>query len=193
MNNYGSITRTDGTPLITPKVAAGLCVKNNILESFDFDTDQNGNIVENRACIIFKQSNGFMFKQTFMDGEADWMQEKLNRDIFHICNQMVSADEYNKAVEGVNNFREFITTVRDEIISKHIGDSFNLKITYSENKNTGKSYAGFPKIPNFIEPATTMISTFVDNPTYDKYMAIKPDIIPTEGNSSQTAVIDSPF
>lgn len=175
--NYGSTTTQDGQPLIAPKVLAGLRVKDNKLVSFDFSKDQNGNTVSNRVTIAFEQSNGYMFMQSFLDSDLDWAVEKLNRDILHICTKIVTTEEYNSIVAGSTNFVDFMTRVRDKIMIPNYGKMFNLKITYGKpNKVSGRSYAGFPNIPQYIEPADTPDENtlFKDDPRYDFYTPVTP-------------------
>lgn len=167
--NYGSTTTADGTPLITPKVITGLCVENNKLVNFDFAEDQAGNKVTNRFTISFEQSNGYKFNVSFLDSNQDWAIQALNRDILHICTKIVTIEEYNEVVKDVKDFEEFVTAIRDKIMKPNYGKLFDLKIVYNQNKSSGKFYAGFPKIPAWIDTPGNGKNSFKDNPAYDFY------------------------
>lgn len=148
------------------------------LVSFGPATNPTTNEVDpNRFQIVFEQSNGKLFTQSYYNNEASWAQTNLNRAMLHICTSFISIEEYYAVVEGSADFVDFMNRIQTKIMPKAIGKGFTLKITYSQQKSSGKWYAGFPSYPNYIELDGTKPSTLTTNPKYDFYT------IPVENDS----------
>jgi hypothetical protein len=171
---YGSRTDETGAELRADGAApilTGQNVTGNVITYFGMSKDQDGNTVDNRAEIQFRQSNGAKFTYTFFDSDQGWAQDKVNTELLHICTKLgVTKDEYYAALPGENiSFTSMITAIQENIMPKAEGKTFTLKIVYKENKNNGKWYAQFPNFPNFIEEDGTNPTTFNTNPKYDFY------------------------
>lgn len=171
---YGSKTDSEGLEIRAngnAPILTGEQVKGNKITYFGMSTDsQTGETLSNRAEIKFLQSNGATFTYTFFDSDQDWAQDKVNKELLHICSKFVSKDEYYAALPGENiTFTSFIGAIQEKIMPKAEGKTFTLKIIYRENKNNGKWYPQFPNFPNFIELDGTTPSTLSTNPKYDFY------------------------
>lgn len=169
---YGAKTTSDGKAITAngmSPIIAGLCVEGNKIESLEMAKDDQGNINPKRAILTFVQSNGAKFQHSFWDSQESWAIDQINREMLHICNKIVTEQEYTETVEnhGDNTFQGFISAISEHIIPQAKNKLFNLKIVYKENKNNGKWYPNFPKFPNFIEPGDTTSCTFSVNPKYD--------------------------
>ncbi len=170
---YGSNVDKDGKELRSNGAApilTGERVSGCKLVSFDFAKEENGDAISTRAEFKFLQPNGATFTFSVMDSTEDWAIDTTNRSVLHICTKIVSEEEYYASISGAANFVEFVTKVKEKIISK-VGDKkFTLKIIYKLNKNKGKYYPGFPTFPSFIELDGTIPSTLSTNPQYDLYI-----------------------
>lgn len=188
---YGAKTSSDGKAIKangTAPVMAGRCVTDNKLIGLEMGTDQNGNVSTTQAYLSFEQSNGAIFKHTFWDSTESWGIDKMNSDMVHICTKIVSEEEYYSVIEehGDGTFTGFIKAVSDHIISKAVGQMFDLKIIFKGNKD-GKFFANFPKFPNFIDVAGNGDSLFKTNPTFDIYEIPAATAMGTGSNTTSAA------
>lgn len=157
-------------PLITGERVTGC-------KFISFEMGKNavtGESTPGRYEIQFEQSNGRIFTQSFFESDQPWAQVNLNKAMLHICSSFVTVADYYAVVEGSENFSDFMNRIQTKIMPKAAGKSFTLKITYNQQKSSGKWFAGFPNYPNYIELDGTVPSTLSTNPKYDKYS------IPTE-------------
>ena len=172
---YGSKIQADGTTLTADgkaPIMTGECVKGNIISGLNMATDQNGNAVENRAVLSFKQPNGATFNHSIMEGTLDWQLKQTNKDMLHICTKIVSEEDYYAIVaeHGDGSFQGWIKAIAKHIIPKAEGKTYSLKIVYKENKNSGDWHPNFPKFPNFIALDDTVPYKFGTNPKFDFYV-----------------------
>jgi hypothetical protein len=195
---YGAKQTSDGKAIsangMNP-ILVGLCVQGNTIESLEMAKDDQGNVNPKRAVLTFVQKNGAKFQHSFWDSSEDWAIDQINREMLHICNKIVSEDEYTSVVDehGDGTFQGFIDAVATNIIPKAKGKNFNLKIVYKENKNTGKWYPNFPKFPNFIEPECPVAeTTFTSNPKYDVFTQPTATTMPDTPSSGTEEAEDFP-
>lgn len=187
-NSAGEEIKADGKSL----VIVGEKVKGNTIEYFGYAKDQNDNIVETRAEIKFRQTNGAVFTHSFLASEEEWAIDKTNRELLHICTKIISEVDYYAAIAGCTSFGAFIDAIKTKIMPKAAGKLFTLKISYKENKKSGKWFPGFPNFPNFIELDGTNPSTLNTNPKYDFYsVPAASNIAAGEGNVESTE--EAPF
>lgn len=136
--------------------------------------------------IQFEQSNGRIFSQSFFESDQPWAQVNLNKAMLHICTSFVTIEDYYAVVEGSENFADFMQRIQTKIMPKAEGKSFTLKITYTQQKSTGKWFAGFPNYPNYIELDGTTPSTLSTNPKYDKYSIPEEALVEEPENTEDT-------
>jgi len=187
--SYGTIKNSEGVDLSADglkQIQVGQCVTGNIIESLDFAEDQNGGKSTNRAVLVFKQSNGSKFTHSFFNNDAEWAKDQVKKEMLHICTKIVTKEEYEAAISGVNSFYDFIEAVKTKVIPKAEGKSFSLKITFKKSGN-GKFYPNFPKYPSFMELDGTTPSTLTTNPLYDIYIQPAPTVM---ADSSAMSVSD---
>lgn len=183
--SYGSRVDGEGNPIVangTAPVMVGERVVGNTILDFDFGKDFNsGELIKSRAVLAFRQANGAVFRVTFFDSDQDWAIDETNKKFAHIGTKIVSEADYYAAVEGSNNFEEFVTNIKTKVIPKAEGRTFSLKIVYKYRKTDGKWYPQLPKYPNFIEVDGTTPSTLSTNAKYDVYEIPAATDMATEG------------
>ena len=170
---YGSKTDSEGKELRADgnvPVLTGERVVGNEIVSFGMAKDKDGNLVDNRAELSFKQSNGATFRIAYFDSEEDWAIKNTNQAMLHICTKIVSEVDYYAAVEGTGSFAAFVNAIATKIMPLAKDKKFTMKVILKYNKGKDAYYPNLPTFPNFIELDGTTPSTISKtNPKYDIY------------------------
>ena len=172
MSNYGSKTNADGAahkgdgrmPVMTGERVVG-CT----LQQIAMATDDNGQVIPNRAVVRFQQPNGSTFQQMYFESDQDWAIDRTNQQFLHLATKMITEDAYYAAIEGAASFSDFIAKVSAALTPASQGKSFTMKITLRESN--GNYFPTFPNYPNFVELDGTTPSTLSTNAKYDFYEA----------------------
>jgi hypothetical protein len=165
---YGQTVSSEGKDLneATAQLLTGLHVKGNVLESLSLATDASGNVVNNRAELVIKQSSGATIKQAYFDKPGDAKAiDRLNGAVLHICSAFVTKDEYKSLLGAPTNFAEFIHNVNTNIFPRAKGKTFTMTFIREEAQN-GKWYVKIPTFPNFIELDGTAPTTIYMKKNY---------------------------
>lgn len=172
MSNYGSRTNADGEahrgdgrmPVMTGERVVG-CT----LQEVAMATDDNGQVIPNRAVVRFQQPNGSTFQQMYFESDQDWAIDRTNQQFLHLATKLVTEEEYYAAIGTATSFSDFIAKVSGSLMPASQGKSFTLKIALRESN--GNYFPTFPNYPNFIELDGTTPSTLSTNAKYDFYEA----------------------
>lgn len=149
---------------------AGERVEGNVIEAISLAEDKEGNIVETRANVVFKQANGAAVRWTIFEATEDWQFDSLNRNIKHLATKLMTEEEYYAGIEkggAPSDFVGFIDKLSKLILPKAEGKVFTIKFVYK------KGYVSIPSFPNWIalpENADTLST----NAKYDKYVKEEP-------------------
>tara|TARA_B100001939_G_C16766632_1_gene540716 strand:+ start:148 stop:714 length:567 start_codon:yes stop_codon:yes gene_type:complete len=149
---------------------AGERVKGNTIESIGLAEDKDGNIVETRANVVFKQANGATVRWTIFEAQEDWQFDSLNRNIKHLATKLMTEDEYYAGIEAggaPTDFVSFIDKLAKLLLPKAQGKQFTMKFVYK------KGYVSVPSFPNWIALPENE-DTLSTNPKYDKYEKEEP-------------------
>ena len=153
---------------------AGERVEGNVLESIGLAQDKDGNTIETRATLTFKQKNGALVKIALFEGSEGWQIANLNKTIKHLATKVMTEEEYYAGIEAggaPSNFVEFINKVSSIVMPKAAGKVFTMKFVYK------KGYLTIPTYPNWIalpENADTLST----NAKYDSYVKEEPTETP---------------
>lgn len=171
---FGSRTNEDGREITADgksPILTGERVEGNVLVSVKLDKTKNGT-----ECINFefRQTNGATFTASFYNPKQnEYFNQNLTNlksAMLHIATKMgVTEEQFWGAVQNITSFEEYANTLINSIFVKGINKKFNLKIVYSNKKDTDEWYAGFPKFPNFIEAEGTNPSILSTDIKYDIY------------------------
>lgn len=183
--NGKALSATGSMPLIT-----GERVPGHTIEGLFKAKDKDGNELDNRWEIHFRQANGKLFTVTFFGSEEKWAIDATNRTMLHICTRIVSEEDYYASVAGSRDFNDFMNKIATSIMPKAAGKTFTLKIVYQQDKSSLKWYAKFPKYPNFIEVDGTEPSTLKTDARYDIYVIPQESTAPAAAGTTATASED---
>tara|TARA_R110002126_G_scaffold47605_3_gene133354 strand:+ start:5990 stop:6556 length:567 start_codon:yes stop_codon:yes gene_type:complete len=185
---YGSRVDAEGKAIqgdssFVPAVA-GERVVGNTLVSIGLAEDKDGNTVETRATLLFKQANGGNVRVTLFEATEGWQFDNLNKQIKHLATKVMTEEEYYAGLEAggaPSNFTEFINKVAALIMPKAAGKVFTMKFVYKNG------YLSVPSFPNWIANPENA-DTLSTNAKYDKYVAEEASAAPaaaatgTDGN-----------
>jgi cell division protein FtsI/penicillin-binding protein 2 len=161
------------------QAVTGERIVGNTIKSIGLAKDKDGNIVETRATIEFKQSNGATVRLTLFEAKEDWQFDQINRTAKHLATKVVTEEQFYAAVANASDFPSFIKALSDLIMPASAGKVFTMKFVY----NNG--YVSVPKFPNWIA-APENADTLSTNAKYDKYTAEEatpaPNAIPATGD-----------
>ena len=149
---------------------AGERVKGNTIESIGLAEDKDGNIVETRANVVFKQANGSTVRWTIFEATEDWQFDSLNKNIKHLATKLMTEEEYYAGIEAggaPTDFVSFIDRLSKLLVPKAAGKVFTIKFVYK------KGYVTVPTFPNWIALPENE-NTLTTNPKYDKYVKEEP-------------------
>ena len=149
---------------------AGERVKGNTLESIALAEDKDGNIVETRANVVFKQANGSTVRWAIFEAREDWQFDSLNKNIKHLATKLMTEEEYYAGIEkggAPSDFVSFIDKLSKLLVPKAKGKLFTIKFVYK------KGYVTIPSFPNWIALPENE-SSLTTNPKYDKYVPEEP-------------------
>jgi len=171
--SYGSRTDSEGKAISangTMPVTTGERVVGNEIVSLAMAEDKDGNKLDSRAVLTFKQASGAIFRVMFFDSSEDWAMKNLNTTMVHICTKIVSEDAYYAAVDGSSDFASFINNIATKVIPSAAGKKFTMKVILKHNKSKDAYYPNLPNFPNYIElDGTTPTTIGKTNPKYDIY------------------------
>lgn len=139
-------------------------VEGNIIESIGMDSDKDGNLLDDRAKVVFKQANGSKVRLTLFKAVEGWQFDNINKTTKHIATKVVSEEAFYAAVGAASDFPSFIKAFSELVMPAAQGKVFTMKFVYS------KGYVSVPKFPNWIalpENADTLST----NAKYDSYTA----------------------
>lgn len=170
---YGSSVDEEGKPIAEGSgkipVITGERVVGNELVDFDFvKVFDKEEFHEDRAVIVFKQSNGAFLRQMYFKSDDPKEQVKVSARILHIFSKLISKEQYYNLLGSPKNFGEFVVALRDKVVPacKATGLKLTLKVVYNK-----KGYTGLPAVVDFAELDGTSPSTLKTNPKYDFYVA----------------------
>jgi hypothetical protein len=156
---------------------AGERVVGNTIQSIGLATDKEGNVVENRATIEFKQASGKVVRWTVFEATEPWQFDNLNKNIKHLATKVMTEEEYYAGMEAGGtpaNFQAFINKVSALIMPKAAGKVFTMKFVYKNG------YLSIPSFPNWIATPENA-SSLTTNAKYDFYTPEVPSEVAAEG------------
>jgi len=152
---------------------AGERVEGNTIQSIEFAKDKDGNVIDTRAVVTFKQANGALVRWTIFEATEPWQMDNLNKSIKHLATKVMTEEEYYAGLElggSPSSFQDFIKKVSALIVPKAAGKLFTMKFVFRNG------YLTIPSFPNWIATPENA-NSLSTNPKYDFYTAEQPTSI----------------